>query len=452
MFQAARNEDKEHTISLNRTSIDCVLFWLCLIIYTCFNVFYPTETLIISDEYSYLSLSQEILGQHTFSFLPRFHDYVLVYPFILGLFTFVVSVSNAWMFGVFSLLASIFTMHRTLKNVGNKYSFLLLFFFFFPVILFSRTLMSEVPTMLCVSIVLYLMIRPINIYNSALLVLVSVLSYGFREANAVLMTPLLLYYTLQNRQHTIFIVGIGLLSILMLLTLNYYFYGSAHYMRYPGVNFGFSHFWSNLGLIVYCTCILVPFGLWYVFKPTNDIHRAISLSIAGYLILHLVYQFNGIYHSGVRSLVTYPRFILPVLPLFIYIISLSNVSARIFQFVRLSVLPIMLCTLFMSYTINSSYAHISNDINAYEETHLIYTYDERNELFKISNPLTGLKVNIVESTDSIKDHSYYFLDINRHDTGVMKEATRNCIDFTCKEVKSWKNSLTQTFYTLYLVE
>lgn len=428
------------------------LFWLCIFIYVVFNVFYPTQSLIISDEYSYLSLSQEILGSNDYSYLPRFHDYVLVYPTMLGLFTFVVGLDNSWIFGPICLLTSILVLHKSLGESKNRYDSLLLFFFFFPVLLFSRTLMSELPSMLCVSVIVALIgKRDQNILSITGLVFISILSYGIREANSVLMAPLLLYCVVKNRQYIGQIVLVGALSILILLLMNQHFYGSMFYMRNPGVSFGLANIGENMLLLLYCTFLLIPLGLWYVLRPNTEIHRIMAISVLGYLALHLLYQFNGYSHSGIKSFVTYPRFIIPTLPLFIYIFSVCKVHKNVFYVIRLLVLPITVTTLILSFLVSSIYSQISNNIGEYVKDSPLYVFDERNELFKISNPYSPLKVFIITDENLLMEQPYYFLDISRYDTDLMKGATETIINSDFKRLQSWNSEFIETSYTLYYI-
>lgn len=304
-------------------------FWLLPALFLLlFLLLYP-KTLLIADELAYFEQALSICrGQLPFELgLAVYKPYPIGTALWISPFIFLFGKQGAFLAGPAALLLAFFFTRRFLKKAGYPGCWAALCFFYPPALLLSRQLMSELPSLLLVSVFTALLLgrSRYRLWGLGLLTGVSLL---FREANLLLLAPLLADTVVENRGKE-WQAALGLtMGLALRLAAAAWAYGNPFFIKDPNVGFGLSYLPGNLLLYMPALLVFLPGGLWAVWAYKGAYARALKLAIGGYLLLHLFYGYNGCEDSGWRCLILGPRYFIPALPLFALALAGSRIWER----------------------------------------------------------------------------------------------------------------------------
>lgn len=303
------------------------LWWAAGLYAFFFLLLYP-DALLIADETGYFEQAFMISrGELPFERGIAWHKpypigtALWITPFIL-----LFGKWGAFLAGPVALLPALLLTRFFLHLAGFPLYWAALYFLYPPALLLSRQLMSELPSMLVVAAFLALLYSKTRFraFGLGLLVGSSVL---FREANILLLAPFLFAVAVESRGK-VAQAGTGLAAGLALrLAAGYWAFGDPFFIKDPNVSFGLQYLPGNLLLYLPALLIFVPGGLWAAWKYKGAYCNALRFALGAYLLLHLLYGYNGCQDSGWRCLVLGPRFFIPALPLF----ALALAGSRIWE-------------------------------------------------------------------------------------------------------------------------
>ena len=221
--------------------------------------------------------------------------------------------SNSIYFGGFIyLILSILITYRVLKKLDLPIISLSVIYLFLPLIFIARTTMSEMPSLLIVTIGIYLYYS--NKSKSYLwLAFVTGLSVAFRETNLLLLAPLAFFISRNYIYSAIaFFVGLSLRFI------GYYLLTNNPILLKEGYPFGLEFLPDTLLIYSAILLILLPLSpVWFTKVPRVHL-RAFALGLLSFLGLHLVYGYVAHVYSGyLNGLLLNGRFWIPTLPIFV---------------------------------------------------------------------------------------------------------------------------------------
>ncbi len=378
--------------------------------------------------------SQITVSGNIFSWAPA--NYPIGTALLLSFFAFF-SKHLVFLSGLVYTLLSLFLSFLILKKERSiSYIPFLIFFLFLPTIYFSRGLMSEMPSLLLVSIFTYILFKEQKKHSKYLLLgFLAGLSIILRETNIILCGGLVAL-TLLNYPKYILSFGAGLLiGILPRLISSTYFYSTVTYVK-KYAPFGIEYFISNLPLYFIILAFLLPGGLYVLYRYKGKLANSIKLSIIAFTLVHLVYGYNSGDHSGfLVSLFYNGRYYIPTLPLWIIVYGHFAKSNSFFNKKSIKILSLSLGLFFIIgsqvfYSIlEKEHKSIAVSIfKKYNDKPIIYD----NVAYRYLNPLHG-KINqldilrdIRKGEASIKEKSYLVLS-NRNNSA--------------QQTKAWKNQL-----------
>ena len=216
-------------------------------------IFYPTNILIF-DEWQYFQ--QGVAYSQGNPHLDSFHpisgvnqpeppgQYPIGTPFFLATIIFLFGKKAVFLQGIISLAGAYFFTTETLENCHLDKKFALILFLFFPAAFLSRTLMSDLPSVLMISCFLYLITLDVksnfHFLGAGLIAGISIL---FREPNILLVLPFLLspFFKRETRNGIFGILGFSIAIGIRLLG-SYWAFGNPFFMKDPGVSFSLNFF------------------------------------------------------------------------------------------------------------------------------------------------------------------------------------------------------------------
>ncbi|MFK7773767.1 MAG: hypothetical protein AB8F94_16570 [Saprospiraceae bacterium] len=335
--------------------------------------------------------------------------------------------------GIISLVGAYFFTIKTLENCELDQRFALLLFIFFPATLLSRTLMSDLPSLLMISWFLYLMTlnskSMLHFFSAGILAGAAIL---FREPNLLLVLPFLVSPFLK-REINNGIYGILGFSIAIGIRLlgSYWAFGDPFFMKDPGVSFSLSFFFNNLIFYMPFLFLVIPLGGWAVYQYKSRFQIEIQIALLLFVGLYLFYGYNGTYFSGMKSVVLGPRFLIPSLPLFA--ICVSKLCEREFKFIKTLLLPFavisILITQFAGHFYNAAqqeaFLGLENKIN---KIHLIAEVNTVPKIFHPSN--NGF--NFIYLKDSLLIDQIILRDTFMYVETAFRNDTQGAFNFTSK--------------------
>lgn len=387
------------------------LLGVALLFLTIVFIFYPTNILIF-DEWQYFQ--QGLAYSNGAPLLDRFHpisgvnqpifpgQYPIGTPFFLAGLIFFFGKKAVFLQGIISLVGAYFFTIKTLENCQLNKSFALLLFIYFPASFLSRTLMSDLPSLLMISWFLYLVTLKsktiIHFFSAGILAGSAIL---FREPNLLLVFPFLVnpFFKREIKKGMYGVLGFSIVIGIRLLGA-YWAFGDPFFMKDPGVSFSLSFFINNLIFYLPFIFIVIPLGGWAVYKYQSKFQIEIQMALLLFVGLYLIYGYNGIYFSGAKSIVLGPRFLIPSLPLFA--ICISKLCEREFTFIKTLLLPFavvsILVTQFAGHYYNTAQQEVFLGLeNKNNKIHLIAELNTTPKIFFPSNE----RFNLIYPKDSL---------------------------------------------------
>lgn len=292
-----------------------------LIVLGCFALFTPSS-LMITDELSYyfqmLDWLYDDYAAVVDSVSQKPHNLIEGhYPsgtsLILSMFYYI-DHRLVYFSGLCYYVLSIIATYFIIKDLSKSYLSLAPLFLFVPLILISRTTMSEMPSLLLVSLGVFLFIKK-DKYPSAYLWLAFItgVSIAFRETNLLLLAPLAIYVS----RNYIWSLLVFLLGGTVRLYTYYITTGNPFFIK-EGAPFGVEYILSTIWIYAIVLVVLLPFSFLWIRKLPRVEYRLFGFSLLSFLMLHLFYGYLAHQYSGiVNGVILNGRFWIPTLPLFI---------------------------------------------------------------------------------------------------------------------------------------
>lgn len=231
-----------------------------------------------------------------------------------------------------------------------------LIFLFLPSLIISRHVMSEIPSALLVALFLFVINqqeKSIGYLYPFLLGLLTFMSLLFREANLLLLLPFFIAWTFKRHKKEIFFAFLGcLLGLFFRGISSFIFYDNIWYFKDTGVKFLIASIVPNMPIYLMGTVILIPGGLWMLFKYKGWYRESVFIAIGGYILLHLLYRYNGegADSGSLGGKVLVLRFIIPTLPIFALVAGeWMKLNPKILKFKRLVIA--LITTIFITVSI-----------------------------------------------------------------------------------------------------
>ncbi len=350
-----------------------------------------------------LDLSQQTISGSLFSWAPA--NYPIGTALLLAIFAFF-SKNLIFLSGLLYTSVALILAYLIIKKQNRKNYFpFFIALIFPPTIYFSRGLMSEMPSLLLFAFYTYIFFNKKESFGKyAVLGLLGGMSILFRETNLVLCAALVALHLLKNPKYIIsYIVGF-LPGLIPRFWSAAFLYENLGYVK-QYAPFGIGYFLTNLPLYLIILLVLLPGGLFVLYKYQGKFANSIKLTIISFTLLHLVYGYNSGDHSGfLVSLFYNGRYYLPTLPLWIIVYadfgkSFSFLNKKIVKAGALitGALFIIGTSIFYHKLENAHQAVAKNIFENYNHEPLVYD----NTAYRYLNPLQG-KINQLEVWDRLR--------------------------------------------------
>jgi hypothetical protein len=379
---------------------------------------FPTH-FTIWDEISYFRQLQFLMdGQFELLDTAITNKYPIGTALFAVPFVFIGDMKACFTMSLFSAILSLLILMQTIKHLKLNIDVAYLILLYPPLILLSRSFMSDLPALLISTIFFYVFFCFSNSLKKGLsIAFLFGLGLLVREPLIILFTPFLMVYVYQNFNKNLIFFTLALIIASSLRPLsNYLIYHDIFFMKDPGIAFGFDLFFENLMLYVFSLTFFVPLGLIAVFRYKDKYQWIIKLTIAFYILFFCFYQYNGFQSGFLKGLILGPRFLLPITPLVIICIAYMLNSWNFKFKPTLKYLPILCLLIFISTQVlgkayNNQQQTISDLIYSKEINEL--ATNDFTQASKILNPLDqryrDIFINSLESIDSFKTDQYLLL-------------------------------------------
>jgi len=221
--------------------------------------------------------------------------------------------------GTLYALGALYLLYRTLEKHNLNTNFgILSCILFLPFLYFSRSLMSEMPSVFLVSLFVYILMNwEYNAKKIGVLSLIAALSLSFREATILLLIfPLIWELGQKPLKYLIALLG-GLIGLIPRVLLSKTLYGKYFMLLSGGTNsFDFSlyNFDNNILLYLFLSLVCIPGGLFFAWRYKGKYSSAFQIALFAYLLLHVFYNF-GLEFYGFKNAIFYcGRYLIPSLP------------------------------------------------------------------------------------------------------------------------------------------
>jgi len=405
------------------------LFGVGLLFLFIYLVFFPTN-ILIRDEWNYfrqgLAYSQghpQLLVTNPFNGAQHFEQpgfYPLGVPFFLATLITLFGKQAVFLQGLISLLGGYYFSIKILENFELDRKFALLLFMFFPAVLLSRTLMSDLPSLLFVSGAVYLCTKnTISKFDAFLAGILVGIAVVFREPNLLLTLPFLVgfYFRRKLSEFILAFVGLGIMAVIRLGSSQWAF-GDYFFTKDPGFEFTWKFLLTNLLFYIPFLMLVIPAGAFAVIKYKGKFRIEIIVSLLLFVGLYLVYGYNGTSFSGMKSIFLGPRFLIPSLPLFA--ICIATMCQRKMKFISKLLYPIAVLSIIIFLSLGHFYNVHQREVLTDMEHNKgkIHLVSELNTLPKIFYPVSLLIEAIIE-----RDTFMYVETALRKDTEAAKAYT-----------------------------
>ncbi|MCB9316613.1 MAG: hypothetical protein H6569_10780 [Lewinellaceae bacterium] len=217
---------------------------------------------------------------------------------------------TCWLAGTWALAL---TLHKTGKPVG----WALYPWFFIPGLVFIRTLMSDMPSF-ALATVFGLLCTALSPNRKVLFSagLVGGLGLLFRETNLLWVLPFALgIFFRKKTAWPWFWLGL-LIGSLPRLIAGWALHQNPVFLRDPGIPFSWSALPGNLAFYALALSVILPGGLWFLWKSKNPYRVEIGSCVGLFLFVYGCYDYDALAKSGYKGILLQARFMLPLLPFF----------------------------------------------------------------------------------------------------------------------------------------
>ena len=397
-------------------------FWIFIVD----EVSYINQTFSIIDPNFKLYWTDAINQQSIDAILA---DYPLGTAFFLFPFVTLFGVKGIYLANLFFLLLSALLIRQTIGLLNNSRSGLTTYLLCcLPILFYSRTAMSEMPSLLVISAAFYFyfsgFFRARYIFLFSLL---STFSLWFREAN-ILLFILPLAHLLYRQKERWLILGAGLaLGLLPRILSSWLIYGNPFFVKDPGYGFSLHAIPENLPIYAIGVILLFPGLLYFILHFRTSRQQVLNVSIWGYLIFHLTYAYNGLDASGMKAVLLSSRFLIPTLPMAILSLSLvqKNWLTRISKILPWVAMVTVMCFYAIVYFVEKPMKSMKKYLQHVTKQEAIVIADtESLEILEVVTPyvvMGNMRLSDIKHFDQYKaDHHkndpVYIIHLQRSDT------------------------------------
>ncbi|HEX7320701.1 MAG TPA: hypothetical protein VF399_10160 [bacterium] len=259
----------------------------------------------------------------------------------------------------------LFTMLLAFYRIPRIYA--LLFLFFPPVVLFSRTIMSDMPAMLLALAGMYFFVTKRNVWAGVFT------GFGvyMRYPLALLVIAFALVLLARKEIKGLFIFcASALLSLIPLLVYHFFVFGNflGPALQY-GTDLGFRVHWGTLGGYAFSLTVLYPLMLIAPFVYRGKGNGLFITTAVIYILFHAFQSYIDTSTDFIQWLVMSQRYMLPVIPFML--VPYAAVLDRI-KIVRKLIIPVVLALAIACAFINYRHARFLKVQDRYQR--LIYHY------------------------------------------------------------------------------
>lgn len=286
-------------------------------------VLYPPAHLMITDEISYYyqsltwttgSSSYIISDAITGKEINLIEGYYPGGTTLLMAALHAIDINAMYLLGFLSLMISILFVSKVLRKLELSSLGFAAMLMFIPLIFISRTCMSEMPSLILVSLSLYLYYYR-DKWNTAYLgiALIAGISLAFRETNLLLIAPL----ALVSSRNIILSAIAFVLGLSLRFSTYYWFTGDPFFVK-AGSGFGLHYILSNIPIYAIVLLVLLPLSPVWIRYVHNREKKLFIFILTSFLLLHLIYGYQAYKYSGyVGGMILNGRFWIPALPFFV---------------------------------------------------------------------------------------------------------------------------------------
>ncbi len=314
--------------------------WLVVALFFtgCFFYFYP-QLPHVADEVGYLNRAVDLVQPLAYTdalsgerINLTTQDFPLGTAFLTAIFVWLGGAKAAFMQGWFCLLLSYLLITAMLRRLQLPEWTALLCFFFAPALVFSRSIMSDLPSLLLASIFFFVYYyNKKNAINTFFLSFIFGLSIWFRETNVIIFFIFIikiLYDSIKSKNFiTMFVLVFGIaVALLPRLLTAYYIYGDAWHIKVSGYDFSLRFAAQTFLLYSLTLNVFFPFGFWQVLQYKNKTADVtdwiLKTTLSLFFLFFILYEYNGIGSSGwAKASLLSTRFFVPLLPFFCLILA-----------------------------------------------------------------------------------------------------------------------------------
>ncbi len=381
-----------------------------ILFFVSYLAFYP-ELWMITDAYSYSSQALAFAEGNPYltqyNFLSQSHQRILHPPYNLGTsayYAFWIKLFTAKGIFLGSIFAAIFSsilLHATLKRL--KYNQLgTIILFISPVLFFSRSIMSGMPSLLLMSAVIYLLgLRPKSI-NAFLLSFLCFLSVWFRETNIILAGAILFYYIWKNLGLWKAMLSGALIALSIKLLSTFWVYGHFWFQSHSE-GFSFANLSVHMSLYLIISLILIPGGYLFLLLYRGKACKSITVSSSLFIAVYIFYNYSAIDFSGwLKGSLLTSRFVLPLIPF--VVLALGEVIDRkpfLHSLIFFILVPFSLVLIPISqkvfYDLYAPHENAAKYIaNKYADQQVLYDQSGFTNIIRYINPLSASWTKIAD--------------------------------------------------------
>lgn len=285
------------------------LFLVSVFALLAFGFCYPTHFLIV-DELAYFDQARAFSTGQTSSvdYPPGTALLAAFFIWLGGTKAVFWSSFFCWLLGTWALALA---LHQNRRPVGwALYPWL-----FIPALVFTRTLMSDMPSF-ALAAFFGLLCTALSPKRSVLFWagVVGGLGLMFRETNLLWVLPFALGIFFRKKLGWPWF-GFGLLlGALPRLIAGWVLHQNPVFFRNPGISFSWSAMPGNLTFYALILLIILPGGLWFLWKSKNPYRIEIGTCAGLFLLIYGCYDYDALAKSGYKGILLQARFMMPLLP------------------------------------------------------------------------------------------------------------------------------------------
>ncbi len=417
---------------------------------------------IISDSNSYVNQAIAIAnGSYSFDMVDQIDSsihsllgtrYALGNAHWLALIILLFGKKYVFLSGLITSVGSLVFVYKALQKLEYPSWTVLLIPCFLPFLLFSKSLMSGMPSLLVTSLFLYLLVSLKGGGRKWLfLCVLASFSFWFRESNIILLGGICLFYFMMERKYFIYYALGATIGMLPRLISAYFAYDDPFYyvLAEP---FTLESFTSQVWIYGVLTMLLIPGGLFFMLKYRGDYYREILVSVVLFLLFYTAYSYTSVPYSGFyRGIILTGRFVLPVLPFFVLFLAYFFRNSKVTKFVPYFYIIFIIATVV---------AHIGIDRLSHREEKaakwvdsirgdhfMFYDNSGLTNILRYINPLTQ---NLTSSSDiaNIADTSYMNIFFTKYKVGkifLTKNIANNEKSDRTAKIKNYINAATDLY-------